>query len=212
MMPRRATQPTVGAIIAGGLARRLGGGDKGLRMIGDRTVLSRLVDRLTPQVTRLILNANDDPRRFEGLGLPVVADSLSDYPGPLAGVLAALEWTALSAPEIEWVVTVPGDAPFIPRDLVPRLHARRQRESAILACACSRGRTHPVVALWPVSIRDTLRHAVAKDGIRKVDTFMQGYPRSVVEWETEPVDPFFNVNTPADLIEANHLVAVCPRL
>ena len=212
MTPKQATPPTVGAIIAGGLARRLGGGDKGLRMIGDRTVLSRLVDRLTPQVTRLMLNANDDPRRFQGLGLPVVADSLSDYPGPLAGVLAALEWTALSAPEIEWVVTVPGDAPFMPRDLVPRLHARRLGDSAILACAGSQGRIHPVIALWPVSIRDALRHAVAKDGIRKVDTFMQAYSRSIVEWEAEPVDPFFNVNTPQDLSEADHLVAAYPGL
>jgi molybdenum cofactor guanylyltransferase len=207
-----ATPPTVGAILAGGLARRLGGGDKALRMIGGRTVLSRMLDRLTPQVTQLMLNANDDPRRFQGVGLPVVADSLSDHPGPLAGVLAALEWTAFSAPEIEWVVTVPGDAPFIPRDLVRRLHAGRLCDSVILACAGSRGRTHPVVALWPVSIRDALRHAVAKDGIRKVDTFMQSYSRSVVEWDTEPVDPFFNVNTPADLIEADHLTAICPGL
>ena len=212
MTPEQETPPTVGAILAGGLARRLGGGDKALRMIGGRTVLSRMLDRLIPQVTQLMLNANDDPRRFQGVGLPVVADSLSDHPGPLAGVLAALEWTALSAPEIEWVVTVPGDTPFIPRDLVPRLHARRQRESAILACAGSRGRSHPVVALWPVSIRGALRHAVAKDGVRKVDKFMQGYSCSVVEWGTEPVDPFFNVNTPADLIEADHLVAVCPGL
>ena len=208
----QATPSTVGAILAGGLARRLAGGDKALRMVGGRTILSRLVERLTPQVTQLMLNANDDPRRLQGLGLPVVADSLSDHPGPLAGVLAALEWTALSAPEIEWVVTVPGDTPFIPRDLVLRLHARRQRDGAILACAGSRGRTHPVVALWPVSIRGALRHAVVKDGIRKVDKFMHGYSCSVVQWGTEPVDPFFNVNTPADLIEADRLVAVCPGL
>ncbi len=212
MTPEQAALTTVGAILAGGLARRLGGGDKGLRMIGDRTVLSRLVDRLTPQVARLVLNANDDPQRFQGLGVPVVADSLSDRPGPLAGVVTALEWAALSAPEIAWVVTVPGDAPFIPRDLVRRLHATRYRDSAILACAGSRGRTHPVVALWPMSIRDALRHAVAEDGIRKVAKFMQRYSCSVVEWEADPVDPFFNVNTPADLIEAAHLVAVCPGL
>jgi molybdopterin-guanine dinucleotide biosynthesis protein A len=212
MTLEQETPPTVGAILAGGLARRLGGGDKGLRMIGNRMVLSRLVDRLTPQVTRLMLNANDDPRRFQGLGLPVVADSLSDHPGPLAGVLAALEWTALSDPGIEWVVTVPGDAPFIPRDLVPRLHATRRRDSAILACASSRGRTHPVVALWPVSIRDALRHAVAEDGIRKVAKFLQGYSCSIVVWEADPVDPFFNVNTPADLMEADHLVAASPGL
>lgn len=212
MTPEQVSPPTVGAILAGGLARRLGGGDKGLRMIGDRTVLSRLVDRLSPQVTRLMLNANDDPRRFLRVGLPVVADSLPDHPGPLAGVIASLEWTALSAQEVEWVVTVPGDAPFIPRDLVSRLHATRQRDATILACAGSRGRTHPVVALWPVSILNALRHAVAEDGIRKVHKFMQAYSCSVVEWETEPVDPFFNVNTPVDLIEADHLVAVCPGL
>jgi molybdopterin-guanine dinucleotide biosynthesis protein A len=212
MTPDQATPPTVGAILAGGLARRLGGGDKALRMVGSRTVLDRLVDRVAPQVTRLILNANDDPRRFEGLGLPVVADSLADHPGPLAGVLTALEWVALAAPAIEWVVTVPGDAPFIPRDLVPRLHDGRHLDGATLACAASQGRTHPVVALWPVSIRDELRRAVVEDGIRKVDAFTQRYPCAVVDWPTEPIDPFFNVNTQADLIEADRLVAIYPGL
>lgn len=212
MTTDQATSPTVGAILAGGLARRLGGGDKALRMVGGRTVLVRLVDRLASQVTRLVLNANDDPRRFEGLGLPVVADNLPDHPGPLAGVLAALEWTALSAPGIEWVVTVPGDAPFLPRDLILRLHAGRHRDSAAFACAASEGRTHPVVALWPVSVRGELRRAVAEDGIRKVDAFTQRYPCSVVPWPTASVDPFFNVNTPADLAEADHLVTIHPEL
>jgi molybdopterin-guanine dinucleotide biosynthesis protein A len=212
MTAEQAVPPTVGAILAGGLARRLGGGDKALRKVGGRTVLSRLVDRLTPQATRLVLNANDEPRRFDGVGLPVVADSLPDYPGPLAGVLAALEWAALSAPGIQWVVTVPGDAPFIPRDLVSRLHVERHRDGAILACAGSGGRTHPVVALWPVSISEELRRAVAEDGVRKVGAFNQRYSCSVVQWGTEPVDPFFNVNTPEDLIEADRLVAVRPGL
>jgi molybdopterin-guanine dinucleotide biosynthesis protein A len=212
MTPDQAHPPTVGAILAGGLARRLGGGDKALRMVGSRTVLDRLIDRLAPQVTRLILNANDDPLRFEGLGLPVVADSLADHPGPLAGVLAALDWVALSAPAIEWVVTVPGDAPFVPRDLVPRLHDGRHRDGAALACAASQGRTHPVVALWPVSIRDELRRAVVEDGIRKVDAFTRSYQCAVVDWRTEPIDPFFNVNTQADLNEADRLVAIYPGL
>jgi molybdopterin-guanine dinucleotide biosynthesis protein A len=212
MTSEQAVPPTVGAILAGGLARRLGGGDKALRKVGGRTILSRLVDRLTPQVTRLVLNANDEPRRFNGVGLPVVADSLPDYPGPLAGVLAALEWTAWSAPGIQWVVTVPGDAPFVPRDLVSRLHAERHRDGAIFACAGSSGRTHPVVALWPVSIRGEFRRTVAEDGVRKVGAFTQRYSCSVVQWGTEPVDPFFNVNTPEDLIEADRLVAVRPGL
>jgi len=212
MTPDQAVPPTLGAILAGGLARRLGGGDKALHMVGGHSVLVWLVDRLAPQVTRLMLNANDDPRRFEGLGLPVVADSLPGHPGPLAGVLAALEWLAGSAPAIEWVVTVPGDAPFLPRDLVPRLHAARHRDGAVFACAASQGRTHPVVALWPVSVRDELRRAVAEEGIRKVDAFTQRYPCSPVDWPTEPVDPFFNVNTPEDLIEADRLVALHPGL
>jgi molybdopterin-guanine dinucleotide biosynthesis protein A len=212
MISDRVIPPTVGAILAGGRARRLGGGDKALRKIGGRTILSRLVDRLTPQVTRLVVNANDDPRRFDEFGLPAVADSLPDHPGPLAGVLAALEWTALSEPEIQWVVTVPGDAPFIPRDLISRLHAGRYRDSAVFACAGSKGRTHPVVALWPLSIRDELRRAVAEEGVRKVGGFIQRHSCSVVQWGAEPVDPFFNVNTPEDLVEADGLVAVRPGL
>ncbi|HTB45932.1 MAG TPA: molybdenum cofactor guanylyltransferase MobA [Acetobacteraceae bacterium] len=204
--------PTFGAILAGGLARRLGGGDKGLRMVGGRTVLARLADRLGPQVTRLILNANDDATRFAALGLPVVADSLADHPGPLAGVLAALDWTAEADPAVAWVVTVPGDAPFVPRDLVARLHAGRRDSGAVFACAASGDYTHPVIALWPVSIRDELRHAVAAQGMRKIDRFTQRHGCAAVVWPTDPVDPFFNVNTPEDLAEADRLVAIHPGL
>jgi molybdenum cofactor guanylyltransferase len=203
-----AIPPTIGAILAGGLARRLGGGDKSLHIVGDRSVLTRLIERLTPQVTRVILNANDDPGRFGSLGLPVVADSLPDHPGPLAGVLAALDWTARSAPGIEWVVTVPGDAPFIPHNLVIRLHTERHGVGAIIACAASGGRTHPVIALWPASVRDELRSAVAEHGIRRIDRFTQRYACAVVDWSTLPVDPFFNVNSPDDLAEANRLVTL----
>lgn len=206
-LPPTRLPPTLGAILAGGLARRLGGGDKALRAVGSRPVLVRLVERIAPQVEQLILNANDDPRRFDGLGLPVVADSLPDHPGPLAGVLAALEWAVRFDPAIAWVLTVPGDAPFLPRDLVVRLHDQRQRGRATFACAASQGRTHPVVALWPVSVRDELRRAVAEDGIRKIDAFTARHPTVAVEWPAGPVDPFFNVNTPGDLAEANRLAA-----
>jgi molybdenum cofactor guanylyltransferase len=212
MTTDHAMPATLGAILAGGLARRFGGGDKTLRAVGDRSVLVRLIDRLAPQVTQLILNANDDPRRFEALGLPVVADTLPDRPGPLAGVLAALDWAALFAPDVGWIATVPGDAPFVPRDLVSRLHAERHRDSATFACAMSAGRTHPVVALWPVSVRGELRNAVAEDGIRQVGRFTQRYPCCAVEWPTQPADPFFNVNTPEDLIEANRLLGIYPGL
>ncbi len=212
MSPDHASPPTLGVILAGGLARRLGGGDKALRLVGGRTVLARLIERMTPQVTRLILNANDDPRRFEAAGLPVVADSLPGHPGPLAGVLAALEWAASSEPATGWVVTVPGDAPFLPHDLVTRLHADRSRSEATFACAASNGWTHPVVGLWPVSVREELRRAVAVEGVRKIDAFTGRQPSTAVEWPATPVDPFLNVNTPQDLAEAERLVTAHPGL
>jgi molybdenum cofactor guanylyltransferase len=203
--------PTAGAILAGGLARRMGGGDKPLRSIGARTVLARIVDRLTPQVARLIINANDDPSRFDVFRLPVVADSLPDHPGPLAGVLAALDWAAAD-PAVAWVLSVPGDAPFMPRDLVTRLHAARESRGTTFACAASQGRTHPVIALWPVAIREELRRAVAEEGIRKIDLFTERGGCATAEWPAAPVDPFFNVNTPEDLAEADRLVALHPDL
>ena len=212
MISDYAIPPTLGAILAGGLARRLGGGDKALRTVGGRTILARLVNRLAPQVMRLMLNANDDPGRFDGLGLPVVADNLPGNPGPLAGVLTALDWIAHEAPETEWVVTVPGDVPFIPRDLVARLHAGLHSDNTTFACASSQGRMHPVIALWPVSFRVELRAAVAEQGMRKVNVFTRRYPSSVVDWPTDPVDPFFNVNTQDDLIEADRLVTIHPGL
>jgi molybdopterin-guanine dinucleotide biosynthesis protein A len=211
-MTDQAMPPAVGTILAGGLARRMGGGDKSLRSIGGCTVLERIIDRLTPQVKRLIINANADPHRFDAFRLPVVADSLPDNPGPLAGVLAGLDWAAAMEPDIAWVLTLPGDAPFIPRDLMARLQAVCQSNDAKLACASSQGRMHPVIALWPVSIREELREAVADRGIRKIETFIDSYSRVAVDWPATPIDPFFNVNTPDDLAEAERLVASHPNL
>jgi molybdenum cofactor guanylyltransferase len=199
------TDSTIGTILAGGLARRLGGGDKALRMVGGQTVLARLIGRMTPQVTRLILNANEDAARFGEFGLPVVSDDLPDRPGPLAGVLAGLDWTARFAPDVQWVVTVPGDAPFLPTDLVARLHAARGE--ATLACAASGGRTHPVVTLWPVALRYDLRRALVDENLYKVGTYVRRHNAAIVEWSIEGVDPFFNVNTQADLTEADGLAS-----
>ncbi|HYZ63553.1 MAG TPA: molybdenum cofactor guanylyltransferase MobA [Acetobacteraceae bacterium] len=195
---------TIGVILAGGLARRMGGGDKGMRLVGGQTVLARVLERLSPQVARVIINANGDPARFAPLGLPVVADTMPGNPGPLAGVLAGLDWAAANAPEAGWIVTVPGDAPFLPRDLVRRLHeARGQAE---MACASSGGRTHPVIALWPLALRDDLRRALAA-GSNKVGAFTERHGAALAEWPAEPVDPFFNVNTPEDLEAADLLAA-----
>jgi molybdopterin-guanine dinucleotide biosynthesis protein A len=153
---------------------------------------------LRPQVSRVILNANDDPARFAWLGLPVVADDLPDRPGPLAGILAGLDWAAAHA--IDWVVSVPADAPFLPTDLVARLHAARG--AAPMACAGSGGRVHHVIGLWPVSMRPHLRHSL-ETGLRKVGAITEG--AAVAEWPDTPIDPFFNVNTPEDLAEADRL-------
>jgi len=212
MTPEAAIPPTVGAILAGGLARRMGGGDKPLSVMGGRAMLARIVERLMPQVTRVVLNANGDPHRFDSFRLPVAADSLPDHPGPLAGVLAALDWTANIDPGVAWVVTLPGDVPFVPRDLVARLHAARQRGGATLACAASRGRAHSVIALWPVAIRDELRAALAGHGIRKVGLFLQQRGCATTAWPAAPVDPFFNINTPDDLAEADRLAVLHPDL
>jgi len=191
---------TAGVILAGGLARRLGGGDKPLRAVGGRTILARAVERLGPQVDALALNANGDPERFRDFALPVLPDGVADHPGPLAGILAALRWGGEQ--DAEWVVTVPGDAPFLPRDLVSRLRAALG--GSRLAFAASGGWSHPVVGLWPVALASDLAKAL-EEGTRKIDAFTGRYSVAVAEWPTEPVDPFFNANTPEDLAEAERL-------
>ena len=198
---------TVGLILAGGLARRMGGGHKMLRSIGGETVLARLIDRLRPQVDPLLLNVNAEPALFAEFGLAVVPDDVPGNPGPLAGVLAGLEWVGREMPAARWLVSVPGDAPFIPVDLAVRMHDERLRQGAELACAASGGRTHPVVGLWPVAIAGALRSALVDRGIRKIDRFTARYACATVEWPVAPLDPFFNVNTPEDLAEATRLAS-----
>src|SRR5262245_20998741 len=166
---KRVTNKVPAVLLAGGLARRMGGGDKPMRTIGGRTILERVIARLAPQCDRLILNANGDPARFAAFGLTVVADNVPDFPGPLAGILAALDWTAMNRPEVKWVLSAAGDCPFLPRDLLARLHGARARENAELAVAASAGQSHPVIGLWPVSLREALRHSLVVEDIRKID-------------------------------------------
>jgi len=201
------TIETFGLVLAGGLARRMGGRDKALIRIGNETILARTLARLTPQVTGVVLNANGDPARFASVALPVVADSVPDFAGPLAGILAGLDWVAANRPETEWVVSVPGDCPFLPHDLVTKLHAARAAEATALACAHSGDWRHPVVGLWQVALREDLRRAITVDDLRKIEVWTARHGVALADWPTDPVDPFFNVNTPEDVAIATRLAA-----
>jgi molybdopterin-guanine dinucleotide biosynthesis protein A len=197
-----------GVLLAGGLARRMGGGDKPMRRIAGKTILERVIARLAPQCDGLILNANGDPARFASFGLPVISDQVADFPGPLAGILAALDWMAARRPEVKMMLSAAADCPFLPRDLVARLEAARTAQHAELAVAASDGQTHPVIGLWSVRLRDELRHALVKEDIRKIDRWTARYPLATVTWPTSPVDPFFNANTVEDIAEADRLAAL----
>jgi len=196
---------TLGVILAGGLARRMGGGDKPLRLLGGQPMLAHVLARLRPQVAGVVINANGDPARFAAHGLPVVADGLPDHPGPLAGILAALDWAADHAPALRWVVSAPGDSPFIPTDLAARLHAAAAAEGVPFACAWSDGQAHPPVGLWPVALRGELRAALLA-GERKIDRWTARHGCAACHWPAHPVDPFFNANAPEDLAEAERLL------
>jgi molybdenum cofactor guanylyltransferase len=195
-----------GVILAGGLARRMGGGDKGLRLLAGRPLLAWVIERARPQVAALALNANGDPARFARYRLPVVPDSVAGFAGPLAGVLAGLDWAAERVADATHVASFATDAPFLPRDLVVRLAAAVEA-GADLACAASEGRSHPVFGLWPLALRDELRRALGDEGIRKVDQWTGRYRLETVEFAAVPVDPFFNANHPDDLDAAERLVA-----
>lgn len=211
-MTSEAIPPTLGVLLAGGLARRMGGGDKGLRTLGGQTMLARVILRVANQCDGLILNANGDPARFAGTGLPVVADDVPGFAGPLAGILAALDWAASNRPGIEWVVSLPTDSPFLPRTLVARLHRARAAAGVPLACARSAGQAHPVIGLWPVSLREDLRHALTVEHIHKIDRWTARHGIAFADWDTEPADPFFNANTVGELAEAEALLAANPEL
>jgi molybdopterin-guanine dinucleotide biosynthesis protein A len=201
------TASVLGLVLAGGLARRMGGGDKARIRIGGITILERVLARLTPQCTRVILNANGDPGRFADTGLPVIADDLPDFAGPLAGILAGLDWAAAHTPDIADIVSVPGDCPFLPADLAARLEEARTAAGTPLACARSGKWRHPVVGLWPVGLRDDLRRAVVEEDLHKIELWTARHGVAIADWPATPLDPFFNVNAPEDVAEAERIVA-----
>jgi molybdopterin-guanine dinucleotide biosynthesis protein A len=187
--------------LAGGQATRMGGGDKGMLTLGRGTILSHVIDRLEPQVARVALNANGDPARFAPLGLPVIADSIDGFAGPLSGVLAGLDWAAsLGATHI---VTAAADTPFFPCDLVPQLMLAAEKAGSDLALAATPSGRHPTFGLWPVALRDDLRAAL-KDGLRKVILWADKHGCGMAEFPDDAA--FFNVNTPNDLATAEAML------
>ncbi|KQY98146.1 molybdenum cofactor guanylyltransferase [Pseudolabrys sp. Root1462] len=201
--------PTFGLVLAGGLARRMGGGDKALIKIGRSTILDRVLATLSGQCIDIVINANGDPARFADTGCVVVPDSLPDFPGPLAGILAGLDWLAAQDNGIEWLLSAPGDCPFLPDDLVERLHEARRRMGAGMPLACARSGEwrHPVVGLWPLALRADLRKAVTEEGVRGVEVFTARHGIAIADWPDQPVDPFFNVNTSDDVAKAQAIAA-----
>jgi len=202
----RLTGRIGGILLAGGQSRRMGGGDKCLRLLGGRPILARIIERAAPQVAQLVINANGDPARFAPFDLPVAADTVEGFAGPLAGVLTGMEWAAANAPECDWIATFASDAPFFPVDFVARLSAALAGSGGDMACAVSDGRRHPVFGLWPVALRAELRRALVDREIRKVDNWTDGYNLREVEFAVGAIDPFFNVNRPEDLATAGSLL------
>lgn len=200
----------LGVILAGGLATRMGGGDKGLLKLDDRPILQHVIDRLKPQVAGLALNANGDAGRFDDFGLPVIADSIAEYPGPLAGVLAGLDWA--HAHGAEAIVTAAADTPFFPNNLAAALQEAATGTSLALAASRDEGGKlwrQPTFGLWPVALRDDLRTAL-QDGLRKVVMWTDQHGAGQAVFEADGFDPFFNVNTPDDLATARQIMKDMP--
>jgi molybdopterin-guanine dinucleotide biosynthesis protein A len=210
-------ETVTGLLIAGGQSARMApafagtvGGDKGLLDLGGRPMLAHVIERLAPQAGRLVINANGDPGRFAPFGLPVISDPIHDFPGPLAGLLAGLRWSAVKAPETRYVASVPADVPFLPTDLVERLSRALAGQTQGVAVAASQSGVHPIIGLWPVALGDALESAIAA-GMRKVHAFaeqcgMVAVPFDAATINGRAIDPFFNANTPEELAEARALL------
>jgi molybdopterin-guanine dinucleotide biosynthesis protein A len=202
--------PVVGIVLAGGKSSRMGGGDKCLRPLGGRPILGHVVARLKPQVADMIINANEKAQRFAAFGLPVVADSIAGYAGPLAGIQAGLAWIKTNRPETQYGITVAADTPFFPGDLVQRFLAERISSPALMVARSALG-VHPVIGLWPVSLADELQGAL-EQGARKVGAWTAHHKAIEVDFPPveiggRKIDPFFNINRPEDLAEAEALLA-----
>jgi len=196
----------IGVILAGGLATRMGGGDKCLQQLGDKTLLDRVIERAKPQVNQLLLNANGDLSRFDHIALPKASDVVDGYAGPLAGLLTGMTWAREHCPNAQWLLSIAADTPFFPEDLVSRLLAQAQQQNAQIAVAESGDKTHPVFGLWHLSLIDDLRTALVEEDIRKIFRWMKRHHWTAVHFPCiDDIDPFFNINSPEDLARARAL-------
>ena len=195
-------------LLAGGQARRMGGGDKNLMMLAGKPLLQHVLDRVDFDGRPVMINANGDSSRYTKFGLPVCADVIDGFAGPLAGILTGLEWVVANHPECTHMISLATDAPFLPFDLIARLEVgldARIDNGANIAQAMSFGQRHPVFAIWPVALTVALRRAVIDDGLRKIDDFTDRHQCITVEFTGEP-DPFMNLNRPDDFDLAQRIV------
>lgn len=199
------TEKPIGLVLAGGLAQRMGGHDKASLRIGEGTILDRVLACLRPQCAAVLINANGDPARFAASGCTIVPDTVGDHLGPLAGLLAGMDWIATHQSQAETVLSVSGDCPFLPGDLAARLDEARRTAHAPIAHAQSGEWRHPTIGLWPVALRHDLRHTLEQENLRKVEVWAARHGVALAHWADRPRDPFFNVNTPEDLEIARQL-------
>lgn len=195
-------------ILAGGEARRLGGQDKARVLLNEKPLIRHVMDALSPQAAQITVSCHDAPERFADLDVPVISDEFSERIGPIGGILSAMDWASTHAPDTEFILTVPTDTPFLPRDLVRRLKFARDMADLNMACACSGDQIHPVIALWPVAVRHVLRRSLERSPERNVRNWTRRIGCAYAIWLSDEADPFFNINTPEDLIEAQNRIAV----
>ena len=196
-----------GIILAGGLSRRMGGGDKGLLMLGETSIIERVIDKISPQVGSLAININGDSSRFPDYKLPIIPDSIKGYLGPLSGILAGMEWAFKNGNR--YIATVAADTPFLPDDFIKRLHAMVKSKNLNIGIAASRILStddvfmHPTFGIWEVGLKDDLRNALAND-TRKIMFWAKKFKLDYYYFDTSDKlsDPFFNINTPDDLAKA----------
>jgi len=204
-MPNNSNK-IIGVILSGGLSRRMNNQDKGFIQLAHKPLFEHVLERLSPQCDSIIISSNKESQQLSSYDLPIIKDSLEGLLGPLAGLLACMQWVRKHQPGVQWIASVPVDTPFIPQNLVSTLYQSMLENTADIACATSNGRTHPVIALWPIRLLDDLEAALSKENIRKIDLWTSRYKVSLPDFSDSLLDPFYNINCHEDLVHAEALL------